>query len=378
VSQPRTEPDPVAAADAAHLAAARSQLGLLRALARIERTGAWRDAGARDLAHWASMRYGISGWKAHRWVGAARVLSQLPRVAGALGSGELGIDAAVELTRFATPATEAGLVAWARGVSPGAVRRRADREVRRSLEETRQTEGARFLDWWWTDEGRRLGLSGELPADQGMVVARAIERMAARVPVLPGEEGGAFDTARRADGLVALCAGGWAEDAAGDAAGPGAVRATEPPTIVVHAPLEALTGGPGELEGGGVVDPPALQRLGCDAKIQVMVEDASGTPLALGRTRREPSVAMTRALRHRDRECRFPGCGARRFTQAHHVVWWSRGGPTDLANLVLVCSFHHRLVHEHGWGISRVPDGEVRWFRPDGVRYRAGPAPPEQ
>src|SRR6266536_3335303 len=72
----------------------------------------------------------------------------------------------------------------------------------------------------------------------------------------------------------------------------------------------------------------------------------------------------------------FPGGGARRFTQAHHIVWWERGGRTDLDNLVLMCSFHHRLVHEYGWRIKRDHDATVGWFHPDGRRYRAGPAPP--
>jgi len=88
---------------------------------------------------------------------------------------------------------------------------------------------------------------------------------------------------------------------------------------------------------------------------------------------------MLRQLKYRDRECRFPGCGARRFTQAHHVTWWEKGGRTDLDNLVLICFFHHRLVHEYGWTIQRTTDdGEVAWFHPDGTRYRAGPAPPHQ
>ncbi len=93
---------------------------------------------------------------------------------------------------------------------------------------------------------------------------------------------------------------------------------------------------------------------------------------------REPSAPMLRQLRYRDGECRFPGCGARRFTQAHHIVWWERGGSTDLDNLVLVCTFHHKLVHEYGWGIKRDHDGTLRWFHPDGRRYRAGPGPPGQ
>ncbi|MGZ5349813.1 MAG: HNH endonuclease signature motif containing protein [Actinomycetota bacterium] len=84
---------------------------------------------------------------------------------------------------------------------------------------------------------------------------------------------------------------------------------------------------------------------------------------------------MLRQLRYRDRGCVFPGCGTRSFTEAHHVVWWSKGGTTDLENLVVICSFHHRLVHEHGWRLSRAPDGEVRWFRADGERFLAGPSP---
>ena len=65
--------------------------------------------------------------------------------------------------------------------------------------------------------------------------------------------------------------------------------------------------------------------------------------------------------------------------EAHHIVWWERGGRTDLDNLTLVCTFHHRLVHEFGWSIERDPtDGAIGWLRPDGTRYRAGPAPPEE
>jgi hypothetical protein len=90
----------------------------------------------------------------------------------------------------------------------------------------------------------------------------------------------------------------------------------------------------------------------------------------------EPSTWMLHQLRYRDSECTFPGCGARRFTQAHHIVWWERGGHTDLDNLVLICSFHHKLVHEFGWKLRRTSDGIVDWFYPDGSRYRAGPAPP--
>jgi hypothetical protein len=108
----------------------------------------------------------------------------------------------------------------------------------------------------------------------------------------------------------------------------------------------------------------------------MVLEGDRGEVIRLGRIRRAPPAWMVRQLRYRDRECRFPGCGTRRFTQAHHIRFWGEGGRTELENLVLICSFHHKLVHEYGWRIRREHTGEVRCARPDGTRYRAGPSPP--
>ncbi len=209
-----------------------------------------------------------------------------------------------------------------------------------------------------------MGLEAELPASDGAVVVRAIERLAEQVPTMPDEEGPAHASARRADALVALCSSSISAD-------PDADRAT----VVVHAPLDAVVsdGASCEVEGGGVLHPETLRRLMCTARVQSVVEAIDGTPLGLGRASREPTAWMMRQLRHRDGECRFPSCGARRFTQGHHIVWWERGGRTDLDNLLLVCTFHHKLVHEHGWTVRRESDGAVTWRRRDGTRYRAGP-----
>jgi hypothetical protein len=320
------------------------------------------------MAQWLWMRYGISDWKARRWIDCAHALEELPLIAEAFASGELGVDKVVELTRFATPETEGRLIPWAERVSPGCIRHRAEVAQRQSLSEAVAAERDRTLTWWYFDEGRRFGLQAELPAAQGAVVARALERLADEVPVLPGEEDGWHDYigTRRADALVALAFSRLATDADPDRA-----------TVVVHASVDTVaSGGGAQIEGGGVAHPRTLDRLLCTARVQAVVEDPSGDPIRLGRMRRDPPGWMLRQLRYRDAECRFPGCGARRFTQAHHVTWWERGGRTDLDNLILICFFHHKLVHEHGWRITRDPDGTVRWFHPDGTRYRAGPAPP--
>jgi hypothetical protein len=201
------------------------------------------------------------------------------------------------------------------------------------------------------------------------MVARALERLSESLPVMPGEENESSADARRADALVALCSARLSADPDPDRA-----------TVVVHAQLENLVSGRGgcELEGGGVIHPETAKRLLCSGRVQIVMEDQSGEPVRLGRIQREPPAWMLRQLRHRDAGCRFPGCGSRRYTHAHHVVWWDKGGATDLDNLVLVCGFHHRLVHEYGWRLSRRRDGEVRWVRPDGRRYSAGPGPPRR
>jgi hypothetical protein len=186
---------------------------------------------------------------------------------------------------------------------------------------------------------------------------------------MPGEEWLEGMDARRADALVTLCSGRIASDPDPDRA-----------TLVVHASLETLAGGErnAEVEDGPVLAPETARRLACDARIQIVAEDRNGDPLRLGRLTRVPSAPIIRQLRHRDRECRFHGCGKRRFTNAHHVRWWSRGGRTDLDNLVLLCSFHHRLVHEGGWSLTLGARSDIEWFSPDGATYVAGPAPPTQ
>src|SRR5687767_5362387 len=99
-------PDLVASLDRATASVAQAQRQLFRLIADAAEVEVWRDDGARDLAHWLSIRYGISGWKAARWIAAAGALRSLPAVDEAFGSGELSLDKTVELTRFAEPADE--------------------------------------------------------------------------------------------------------------------------------------------------------------------------------------------------------------------------------------------------------------------------------
>ena len=85
---------------------------------------------------------------------------------------------------------------------------------------------------------------------------------------------------------------------------------------------------------------------------------APSQPLDVGRTSRVVTPAQHRALAVRDGGCVFPGCDRPlAWCETHHLVAWLDGGPTDLANLALLCRAHHRTVHEGGWRLARGPDG---------------------
>src|SRR5262249_50294179 len=136
----------------------------LALIALADRREQWHDAGARDMAHWLWMRYGISDWKARRWIAAAHALETLPRIAQALASGLLGIDKVVELTRLATPESEPRLVEWAHTVSCGAIRRKGDLAERQSVEEARDQDRERRVTWSYSDDGPRWQLFADVPA----------------------------------------------------------------------------------------------------------------------------------------------------------------------------------------------------------------------
>ena len=95
------------------------------------------------------------------------------------------------------------------------------------------------------------------------------------------------------------------------------------------------------------------QRLACDCNINLIVTGTNGDPIAVGTPTRTINRKLRRALEHRDNNCcQFPGCTTTRRLHAHHIHHWAHGGPTNLANLTLLCSFHHHAVHEGGFTIT--------------------------
>jgi hypothetical protein len=101
--------------------------------------------------------------------------------------------------------------------------------------------------------------------------------------------------------------------------------------------------------------------------------DGGAGVLDVGRRTRVIPTAIKRALWLRDQGCRFPGCTNHRFIHGHHVKHWLHGGRTALDNLLLLCSFHHRLVHEGGFTIALTDGTTVEVRTPSGTLLPAAP-----
>ena len=359
--------------EAAYSAVTSAQFRLLELIVAYDREANWERDGCRDYAHWISMRLGISGWATRRWINAAYTLPHLPHIREEFRAGGLSLEKTVELCRFATPETEKKLAKWAQRVTVTGVRNGADVAVKTAVSEAAEVDRSRYLNYYFYDEGRRLGLEGSFPAADGAVVAKALDRLARRAPDiienedddLPGRPDDSLDI-RRADALVALASRAIADDQDPDRA-----------TIVVHAPLAALVSDDisCEIEGGAVIHPETARRLSCDARLQTVLHGEDGNALGIGRMARTVPAYMARQLRYRDRGCTFDGCGRRWHLHAHHIEHWVDGGLTDLDNLVLVCGYHHKLVHEHGWTVELDRSGAAVWYRPNGEPFGAAHEP---
>ena len=145
-------------------------------------------------------------------------------------------------------------------------------------------------------------------------------------------------------------------------------RGGAPSATDVIIDLETLAGGDltvverlrSELASGAPISGPGLDRLLCDTAFRALIVDGPRTVLAYNRATPVIPYGLRRAVKARDQQCVFPGCDtSRTWCDLHHVIPRNRGGPTNHDNLVLLCRFHHRLVHDGGWHLARAPDGTI-------------------
>jgi hypothetical protein len=128
------------------------------------------------------------------------------------------------------------------------------------------------------------------------------------------------------------------------------------------------------LDTGPRVGRKALEAILCNSVTEVIARAEDGRYMDFGRKGRVVSPALSRALHDKYAgACAAEGCSSRYRLQAHHIVPWSQGGPTDQGNLVLLCWFHHHVVvHERGFEIYEHPDhGRIRFRRPQTIPGRS-------
>jgi hypothetical protein len=167
---------------------------------------------------------------------------------------------------------------------------------------------------------------------------------------------------RRADALACIAESFLAHDVL---EAPGADRQQ----IIVHVAAETLRSGSAgccEIEHGTSIPAETARRISCDASVVALVEGEDGEPLNVGRKTRIISAPLRRLLTARDKGCRFPGCANARYIDMHHIKHWANGGETKPSNLVSLCRFHHRAVHEEGFDVRVLDDGALRFVRPNG------------
>jgi hypothetical protein len=350
----------------------------LTLVAELDRGNAYVRHGLANTAQWLNWQCGIGPEGAREKVRVARALEQLPEMSDAFAKGEISYSKVRAMTRAATPANESVLLNVARHGTAAHVEKLVRKyrwTQRRDAGKLAQQQHEQRTVSYFFDDGGELVLHARLPAEIGAIVRKALE-LAVEAVRGPGDVSAETPlqiagNARRADALRHVAETFLAHCGEETGAGSSADRVQ----VVVHIDQAILSetcaaqeDGPHrcELDAGPALALDTARRLACDATVVGLVEGADGEPLDIGRKTRSIPPAIARALRARDGGCRYPGCDRSRFTEGHHVKHWGDGGETKLGNLVTLCSFHHGLVHEGGYGLAATDDGVFVFKRPDG------------
>jgi hypothetical protein len=315
----------------------------------------WKGYLYNNCAEWLSLKCGIDISTGQEKVRVSRALFDLPQISAAFAAGDLSYTKARSLTRVVTAHNEAEELTYALTATTNQVQahcrqlRNADRAV--STADANRLHNGRYLSRS-IDANGRMTISIELPVETGELVMQAIEQAVVEV------EEDSFH-ARQADALVEVAKSylsGESSKKTGSA---------DHYQIMVHVDEKALRDQAHPSRDGSEAksDLPieTVRRLCCDGAIIPVTEDGEGNPLNVGRKHRIVQPALRRALDARDKHCSYPGCNHDKWLDAHHIVHWANGGETSLANTLLLCSKHHRLLHEGGYTIKKNYKGE-RYF----------------
>jgi hypothetical protein len=344
--------------------------------ANFSRTQEYEEQGSVSPIDWIRHHCRMSSSAVWGSVAVGEHLADLARSVEAVESGEIGYAHltlmartadALEGSSTAAPFEETELLEKARQFSVGRLwhfchhlRHALDPEGF-TAEQRRATE-ERSLKLSPCEDGTLL-LEGWLDSVGGAALRSALEPLA-----LPhGDHDERNGERRNADALVEIVT--HVEDAG---------SLPQRPHLQVTASLDTLrglAGSPaGDLEYSLPVSAETVQRLACDGTITRVVLAPESVVIDVGRARRVVAGPTRRALAARDGHCRWPRCDRpASWSDAHHVIHWSKGGETDLSNMVLLCHRHHWMAHEGGWQLVQTAEGEILTVppRPPGLARAA-------
>ena len=294
--------------------------------------GDWRSAGCSSSAQWVAQLCRSDHRTAERITSTGEALRALPAIDRAMSTGALTLDQAAAAAKHATPETDAEIARIAVGKAPSEIALAARTLAPPKVVDDQELYERRSLSMTWTPDRRELVFGGRLPLEQGVAFEQAIRSIAKQQRALDKRAGTILDWQQStADALVTLA----------ESRGTSRGVKRSPATLIVHLSDDA----PPMLEGAGPISAETAERLTCDAR-RLLIK-AQGRDLVHSRVGRCASYAQHRALHKRSGHCQYPGCTATRELQAHHVIADEHGGATELANLILLCSRHHTLLHDH-------------------------------
>ncbi|TXS95562.1 DUF222 domain-containing protein [Parahaliea maris] len=372
---------------------------LLKLIAEFDNCKGWSGGGTvRTCAHWLNWQCGIALGAAREKIRVAHRLEELPLIDSAFAKGEISYSKVRAMTRVATADNEDYLLMIARHGTASHMEKLVGKfdKVKKQLSDRRrenEQENNRKLLYYQDDDGMWV-IHAKLPPEAGEKVIKALEAVAAPIQAEHQQalqESCAADSAgdvsaetfsatvereqresgnrfrellehTRADALVKITEHFLATSAGGTS--PQALKGAERCQIILHIDIDTLqksgsthTHGPHccEFEHKQWLSPDTTRRLSCDASLVTVLENNNGEVLNIGRRARTVPPAIRRALALRDKTCRVPGCCESRYVDAHHIQHWADGGETSLNNLVTLCRYHHRLLHQGGFRIEAVP-----------------------
>jgi hypothetical protein len=364
----------------------------LKLIAPFDDCKGWSGGGTvRSCAHWLNWKCGIAMGAAREKIRVAHCLASLPLIDASFSKGEISYSKVRAVTRVATPENEDFLLMIAQhgtashmeqvvskylGVQRSMARESELDQVETSLQEQRELVSYQDSDGMWVIHAR-------LPAEEGSLVVKAIEAVTTPRPAAsqleksvsaetrsnpeaPGDEtllnedecaATSFPQAR-ADALVLMAEHFLATHEGGSNIQ--SLKGSERCQIMLHVDVNTLRGQQNETESGPGccnlddkqwISPKTARRLSCDASLVTVLEDDAGRVLNIGRRARTVPASIRRALSVRDETCRFPGCCESKYVDAHHIKHWAEGGETSLDNLVTLCRYHHRALHQGKFSI---------------------------